>query len=464
MRLHKTGAKASSLSRCTHITTSAFGTLPIPKAYSIQSIIDNNEDLKATDVFQKSTALKSKTNTLENEIDHKKDRNYIASGLSKINGQVYDQETISYARKVSSQLSSCGNFCWINSKTQEVRGYMRCKSHACPVCIQKKLNLRIKDFNEGLSLQDLANADYDFVSLVTFVFVRKSNHHTDMRKQSKALSKAGSKILGYRKFKENVFGSARSIEAPESKRHEGDAHIHLHLLAMHKKEFLFSPRELEKKVSRLVGEEVRVHVRTEKKEDNESDALEQLKRGFNYTLKVFGLKEKKRTEFHPTFGKVDFTAVREQSIGYYLNWTRASKGLRLYNCTGFIRETLRLGKEHRVSSLDAPFLPTDETDTHQRTNEVLLFWKRHEITINGVTHDLGSYYVSSVYFDSFSEEMKVMLPPKSKVFLNQKEITKPSSKLMVNNPPSTIRMEHWRKKESQLELNFNKCQKALKSS
>ena len=95
MRLHETGAKASSLSRCTHITTSAFGTLPISKAYSIQSIIDNNEDLKALNVFQKSTTLKSKTNTLENEIDHKKDRNYIASGLSKINSSEYNQETIS---------------------------------------------------------------------------------------------------------------------------------------------------------------------------------------------------------------------------------------------------------------------------------------------------------------------------------------------------------------------------------
>ena len=461
MKSHKTSAIASSLSNCTHITTSSLGTLPIAKAYNIQSIIDNNGILKALDTFRQSASSARKTNTLENEIDHKKDRNYIASNFSKINGPEYDQETISYARKVSSKLSSCGNLCWVNSKTQKVRGYMRCKNHACPTCIQKKLSLRIKDFNCGLTYQSLADLNYEFLSLVTVTAKRKPRCYTEMRKLTILINKTLAKILNYRKYRENVSGTVRSIEAPESNRDgdKGAAHLHLHLLATHNKEFLFFAKKLEKKLSLMIGEEVTVNVKTEKKEADKNEALEQLKRGFNYVHKVFGLKKKKRTSFHPTFGKVEFTSLREQSIEFYLNWTRASKGLRLYNSSGFIRDTLKLGREDRESSYDAPHLPNDETDAYQRTNETLLVWKRREVTIKGVVHDLGSYYVSPIYFEALREEMRVMLPPKSKSFINQKQITNISSKIIIND-----RFDYWKKKESQLELNFNGCKKRLKYS
>lgn len=480
MRLHESTVKASSLSKCTSINTSTFGTLPIQEAYNIQSIIDNTGTIKAITAYKPKTQTTNKNsyryqsaygfnttpiiarkpNSLENEIEKKKDRNYMSSGLSQASQQKHlDQATKTYALKTASQLSSCGNNCWINSATNEVRGHWRCKSHACPYCINKKLGLRIQDFNQGLKFYSLTDADYKFISLVTVKFVRKPKTYLEQRKQAQGLNKAFSTILAYRKYRDSTVGTVRSIEGIESKYDKGAAHVHLHVLALTKKKHTFFPTELKEKLSKLIKEEVIIYVRTEDRKKNELESIEQIKRGFYYLHKALGLKTRNSYYHHSTFGTITTSSIRSQSIEFYLNWTRAIKGLRLYNSTGTFREILRLGKLERTSSYDVQFLPSDETDRHRRKNEALLYWKRDERLINGQLHDLGTYYVSSVYLESFQDEMRAMLPPRSKVFLGTPPAAQSTSKTPGGTPAGTAnnspnKTPHWSSQDSQLDLGF----------
>ena len=489
MMIHEPAVKASSLSKCTSINTSTFGTLSVQDAYNIQSVIDREGTIKATMAYKPKTktinknsyryksafgfnvapVITKRPNDLEGEIEKKKDRSYISSGMSKISQQKHlDQATKTYALKTASQLSSCGNHCWINSVTGKVRGHSRCKSHACPYCINKKLGLRIQDFNQGLKFYSLIDLEYNFVSLVTVKYVRKPKTHTEQRKQALRLNKAFATILGYRKYRDSTLGTVRSIEGIESKYDKTAAHVHLHVLALTKKMHTFFPIELKEKLSRLIGEDVIVYVRTEDRKKDESEAIEQIKKGFYYLHKALGLKTRDSYYHHSTFGTVTTSSIRSQSIEFYLNWTRAIKGLRLYNSTGTFREILRLGKLERTSSYEVQFLPLDETDRHQRKNEVLLYWKRDERMINGELHDLGTYYVSPVYLESFQDEMKLMLPPRSKVFLGTPPSTaQPISKVFDGSPPiksesaspgaadsSPGKTPHWSSQDSQLDFGF----------
>lgn len=489
MRLHESAIKASSLNKCTSINTSTFGTLSTSDAYNFQSIIEREGTIKATIAYEpkikppnKNTYryksvygfnvapfITKRPNNIEGEIENKKDKNYISSGLSQISQQKnLDQATKTYALKTASQLSSCGNHCWINSATGKVRGDWRCKSHACPHCISKKLSIRMQDFNQGLKFYSLGREDYNFISLVTIKFIRKPKTNIEQRKQAQLLNKAFSTILTYRKYRDSTLGTVRSIEGIESKYDKGAAHIHLHVLALTKKKHTFFPTEIKEKLSKLTKEEVVVYVRTEDRKNDQLEAIDQIKKGFYYLHKALGLKTRDSYYHHSTFGTVTTSSIRSQSIEFYLNWTRAIKGLRLYNSTGTFREILRLGKLERTSSYDVQFLPLDETDRHQRRNEVLLYWKRDERMINGELHDLGTYYVSPVYLESFQDEMKLMLPPRSKVFLVTPPSTaQPISKVFDGSPPikfesaspgttnsSPGKTPGWSSQDSQLDFGF----------
>ena len=143
--------------------------------------------------------------------------------------------------------------------------------------------------------------------------------------------------MRYRKYRDSVIGTVRSIEPIESNLIPGDAHLHLHMLGLVKHQFTFFSTEFEEKLSKLIGEEVRVFVKTEARDPNPIQAIEQIKKGFSYLHKAFGLATKDKRINHATYGSITTSAIREQSIDFYLHMTRAIKGLRLYNKISFFR-------------------------------------------------------------------------------------------------------------------------------
>jgi len=455
MRIQEHAVKASSLIGCKEVTTSTFGTTSIERAYELQRTISNFGTIKADEIFKPTTKTipRYRSKDLRSIQEWKRDINYIASGLAQVDHKSHDQQMISYARKTAGQLSSCLNYTWFDVSQKKARGHMRCKSHACPFCVHKKQQQRIKDFTTGIATSSIKAYEYDYLSLVTIVFSNKTNHYLDMRSQLQRLNKAISKILKYRKYRDSVVGTVRSIEPIESNLIQGDAHLHLHMLAMVKQQFTFFSTELEEKVSKLIGEEVRVFVKTEARAPDSIQAIEQLKRGFNYLHKVFGTPFKDQRMNHPTYGSITTSSIREQSVNFYLHMTRAIKGLRLYNSTGFFRDMLRAGKDKRESSQDTLYLPHDECDVFPRKNEILLCWKRQEIIDRGRCVDIGSYHVSKAYIDTFLDELSLLLPPQSKTFT-----WLPTTRMMTDNESQTVGFGQnpiWMNADSQLNFGYS---------
>ena len=462
MRVQDLATKASSLSSCTEVNTSTFGTTTIEHAYELQRTISNFGTIKADEIFKPTTKTtpRRRSKDLRSIQEWKRDINYIASGLAQVDHQSHDQQMISYSRKTAGKLSSCLNHTWFDVSTKKARGHLRCKSHACPFCVYKKQQQRIKDFSVGVGCSSIKSYEYDYLSLVTIVFTNKTRHYLDMRSQLQRLNKAVSQLLRYRKYRDSVVGTVRSIEPIESNLIPGDAHLHLHMLGLVKRQFTFFSTEFEEKLSKLVGEEVRVFVKTEVRDPDPIQAIEQIKKGFIYLHKAFGLPFKDKRINHATYGSITTSAIREQSIDFYLHMTRAIKGLRLYNSTGFFRDMLRAGKDKRESSQDVRYLPHDECDEYPRKNEILLYWKRREIIDRNRRVDIGSYFVSKADLDIFLHEMSLLLPPQAKTFTwlpKPKEVRaapapdhqSKSSKVFPSKKPK------WMMEDSQLNFGFN---------
>ena len=462
MTLQDTNTKASSLRDSKKVHTSTFGTTTIEHAYELQRTISNFGTIKADEIFKPTTKTTPgrRSKDLRSIQEWKRDINYIASGLAQVDHQSHDQQTISYARKTAGQLSSCLNYTWFNVSKKKARGHVRCKSHACPFCVHKKQQQRIKDFCTGIDSSSIKAYEYDYLSLVTIVFTNKTRHHLDMRSQLQRLNKAVSKLLRYRKYRDSVVGTVRSIEPIESNIIPGDAHLHLHMLGLVKHQFTFFSTELEEKLSKLIGEEVRVFVKTESRHEDSIQAIEQIKKGFNYLHKSFGLQTRDKRTNHTTYGSITTSSIREQSINFYLHMTRAIKGLRLYNSTGFFRDMLRAGRDKRESSQDVRYLPEDECDEYPRKNEILLVWKRREIIDRGRCIDIGAYFVSKADLDIFLHETSILLPPQSKTFtwLPKPKEARAATTLDHQSKSSKVfpsKKPNWMMEDSQLNFGFN---------
>lgn len=197
MRVQEHAVKASSLMGCTEVNTSTFGTTTIEHAYELQRTISNFGTIKADEIFKPTTKTTPgrRSKDLRSIQEWKRDINYLASGLARADHQSHDQQTISYARKTAGQLSSCLNYTWFNVSKKKARGHTRCKSHACPFCVHKKQQQRIKDFCTGIDNSSIKAYEYDYLSLVTIVFTNKTRHHLDMRSQLQRLNKGGVKTL-----------------------------------------------------------------------------------------------------------------------------------------------------------------------------------------------------------------------------------------------------------------------------
>lgn len=122
MRVQDLATKASSLSSCTEVNTSTFGTTTIEHAYELQRTISNFGTIKADEIFKPTTKTmpRRRSKDLRSIQEWKRDINYIASGLAQVNHQSHDQQMISYARKVAGKLSSCLNHTWFNVSTKKL--------------------------------------------------------------------------------------------------------------------------------------------------------------------------------------------------------------------------------------------------------------------------------------------------------------------------------------------------------
>jgi hypothetical protein len=394
---------------------SSFGKITLDKAFKVSheyrkfgnvrasTLIDSTRPSSKKKHFSKTRSAIS----LDDFREFKRDINYIVSELSTIsscrNKNIrYDSKLIKYTTDVSNKINYCLQNLYVDPDTNEISSLGRCKNHACPYCNYVKQSTRQSEFKAGLRTVDMNDIEYKYTSFITISFVDKARTYREVTEQIKSLNKAISKILGYRKFRNIITGSVRSIETIETLKTK-EAHVHLHMLALVNRFKVITKKELRSLIEALTGQRVRVHIENKLRPSNNEQAKELLSSCFNYMHKTFGLKTDDRFSNSKLYGDFSSSSVRRQSVDFYLIMLRGIKGQRLYNSTGFFRKVLKEGK----IELNAR-KPKSKRISDEKFNRLIpLYWYKKPTFIqnHNVVYDLGYYMIDKNALNAFTDEL-----------------------------------------------------------
>ena len=366
---------------------------------------------KAKKQVHKSRAL----NCLDHYVEWKRDICYIQNSLHHYASlqahkgkAIEDMDTIDFCTETVHRIRRCLNNVYVDAKGYFSTDY-RCKSFACPHCNYVKHMQKRKDFELGmLQLRD-SFFDYNYSMLVTISTKHKPITVEECDEIIRSLNKEISSLLQHRRFKNDIVGTARTIEIIEALKSEiirGAAHIHLHMLVLTRTKDIITRSTLSKRLNKRLKWSINVDVTEPIPKDK--DFRSTLRDGFNYIHKPFGLKTRDEIRYNLTTGRHESSSsVRRQSLEFYVLMLQSIKGQRMVNTSGVIREACRIGKTQReirkINALE------DEALFSESSSTMHLTWHPHKrpTRIQGRTlyMDNGCYVLSKASTDQILNEL-----------------------------------------------------------
>ena len=270
-----------------------------------------------------------------------------------------------------------------------------------------------KDFELGILQLPDSFFDYNYSMLVTISFKYKTSTPEESDDQIKSINKEMSSLLQHRRFKNDIVGTARSIEMIEASMvgmTRGKGHIHLHMLVLTKTKDIVTQSALHERLNKRLKWQTSIDVT--KPIPKDKDFRSTLRDGFNYIHKPFGLKTRDEIRYNLTTGRHESSSsIRRQSMEFYVLMLQSIKGQRMVNTSGVIREACRVGKTQReirkINALE------DEALFSESSSTVHLTWQPHKrpTRVQGRTlqMDNGCYNLSKASADLVLTEIKKQL-------------------------------------------------------